>query len=153
MSTAVYLSFMITIDLYNVSGQLSVQPTLIYKCPKETVTFTCTGRQVLFLDWIMEPYVSDSDGRSYDVSLLVTNTLETAFNHTNYISSKVINITELNGSRADMTLSLTIKPFNVNNGTNITCKSGTAAFGRLFLAGEETFTALFTTKVIKNFLI
>ena len=140
MSTVVHLNLMIaviTLDLYNVSGQLiTVHPTLIYKCPNETVTFTCTGRQVLFLDWIMEPYVSDSDGLSYDVSLLVTNTLETAFNHTNFVSSKVINITELNGSRADMTLSLTIKPFNLNNGTNIMCKSGTAAFGTLFLAGE-----------------
>ena len=94
----------------------------------------------------MEPYVNDSDGLSYDVSLLVTNTLETGFNHTSF---KVINITELNGSRADMILALTIKPFNVNNGTSIMCKSGTAAFGTLFLAGEETFTALLTAKVIK----
>ena len=56
----------------------------------------------------------------------------------------MINITEINGSRANMELSRTIKPFNVNIGANITCKSGTAAFGTVFLAGEETFTAFHT---------
>ena len=122
------------LGFYSTNGQLTVQPTLIYKCPNETVSFTCTGRQIMSLAWIMEPYFDESDGFSYIVDFVVQMTVETSFRHTRYISSNVTNITEVNGSRADMT---TIKPFNVNNGTIITCKSETNAYGTLFLAGKK----------------
>ena len=125
------------LGFYSTNGQLTVQPTLIYKCPNETVSFTCTGRQIMSLAWIMEPYFDESDGFSYVVDFVVQMTVETSFKHTRYISSNVTNITEVNGSRADMTIMLTIKPFSVNNGTIITCKSETNAYGTLFLAGKR----------------
>ena len=83
----------------------------------------------------MEPYFDESDGIVYVADLVINMILETAFDHTSYISSNVTNITKVNGSRADMTIMLTIKPFSVINGTNITCQLETSAIGTLFLAG------------------
>ena len=49
-----------------------------WACPGETVTYTCTVTQGTFLDWIVEPFINDSDpvrfttaattGTSYDCS-------------------------------------------------------------------------------------
>ena len=83
----------------------------------------------------MEPYFDESDGIVYVADLIINMILETAFDHTKYISSNVTNITNLNGSRADMTIMLTIKPFSVINGTNITCQSETSTIGTLFITG------------------
>ena len=32
-----------------------------WACPGETVTYTCTVNQGTFLDWIVEPFINDSD--------------------------------------------------------------------------------------------
>ena len=129
----------IFIVLYRIYGQTSLQPSVLYICPNNTASISCTGRQITFLEWVMQPYFDESDGLSYVVDLVVNHqmTVATSFNHTRYISSSVKNVTKINGTRADRTVLLTIKPFNVINGTNIICKSEITTSGKLFLAGKE----------------
>ena len=111
------------VGLNIVHGKPTLQPAIVHSCPNETVIFTCSGRQVMDMDWIVEPYIPIGDPIKYSSELIVNHEEEfDVFRRTDFISSELTNFTGYNNGTANMILTLTIKPFNVINGTNITCE-------------------------------
>ena len=101
---------------------------MYYSCPNETVTYTCHDSQVKIIQWIVEPYVPESDPIIFAASQSVSPegnepvsrtpvlaTLTSIMN--NYKSEK--NVSEW---IADMTTTLTVNT-EVENKTNITCQT------------------------------
>ena len=124
------------LGIYNVSGQSTLQPAIVHSCPNETVIFTCFGRQAMNMEWIMEPYVLEEDAKSFVAALAVNNRNIFTFTYTDFISSKLTNLSGYENKKADMTITLTIQPIDEMNGTNITCKvDDLLLFATLFLAG------------------
>ena len=75
------------------------------------------------MDWIVEPYIPIGDPIKYSSGLIVNNEEEfDVFRRTDFISSELTNFTGYNNGTANMIITLTMKPFNVINGTNITCE-------------------------------
>ena len=90
------------------------------------------------MDWIVEPYIPIGDPIKYSSELIVNHEEEfDVFRRTDFISS------ELTNGTANMILTLTIKPFNVINGTNITCEidESLLLLSPLYLAGIHIYTA------------
>ena len=98
------------LGIYNVSGQSTLQPAIVHSCPNETVIFTCYGRQAMNMEWIMEPYVLEEDAKSFVAALAVNNRNIFTFTYTDFISSKLTNLTGYENKTADMTVTLTIQP-------------------------------------------
>ena len=98
-----------------VCGQLILEPGTDYYCPNETVTFTCSDSQIIIIIW----EVPDEHSISYVVEqgLQIGQT----FNRTNRFSSIITNITDINGSVADVTTKLTVDTYGLENGTSIKC--------------------------------
>ena len=98
-----------------VCGKPTLEPGTDYYCHNVTVTFTCFAHQIIITEWVVP------DERSIrfvvDQGLYVGQT----FNRTNQFFSIVTNITERNGSAADVTTELRIDTLGLKNGTNITC--------------------------------
>ena len=131
------------IGSYNVSGQSTLQPAVVHSCPDETVIFTCFGRQAMNMDWIMVPYIPEVDAKSFVAALAVNNRDAFTFTYTDFISSKLTNLTGYENREADMTVTLTIQPIDEMNGTNITCKvDDSFLFATLFLAGIGGISAV-----------
>ena len=107
--------------LLGVSGQSTLQPAIVHSCPNGTVLFTCFGRQAMIMDWIMVPYIPEVDAKSFVAALAVNNRDAFTFTYTDFISSKLTNLTGYENRKADMTITLTIQPIDEMNGTNITC--------------------------------
>ena len=65
------------------------------------------------------------------------------FRRTDFISSELTSFTGYNNRTVNMILTLTIKPFNVINGTNITCEidESLLLLSPLYLAGIHIYTA------------
>ena len=81
-----------------------------HSCPNETVIFTCFGRQAMNMEWIMEPYyVLEEDAKSFVAALAVNNRHIFTFTFTDFISSKLTNLTGYENRKADMTVTLTIQ--------------------------------------------
>ena len=124
------------LGIYNVSGQSTLQPAIVHSCPNETVIFTCYGRQAMNMEWIMEPYVLEEDAKSFVAALAVNNRNIFTFTCTDFISSKLTNLTGYENKTADMTVTLTIQPIDEMNEANITCKvDDLLLFATLFVAG------------------
>ena len=131
------------IGSYNVSGQSNLQPAVVHSCPDETVIFTCFGRQAMIMDWIMVPYIPEVDAKSFVAALAVYNRDAFTFTYTDFISSKLTNLTGYENREADMTVTLTIQPIDEMDGTNITCKvDDSFLFATLFLAGIGGISAI-----------
>ena len=89
---------------YNVSGQSTIQSAVVHSCPDETVIFTCFGRQAMIMDWIMVPYIPEVDAKSFVMALAVNNRDAFTFTYTDFISSKLTNLTGYENRKADMTI-------------------------------------------------
>ena len=100
---------------------------MYYSCPNETVTYTCHDSQVKMIQWVVEPYVPESDpiifAASHTVSpegtepvsrTPVLATLTSLMNKSGNIGG---------GWIADMTTTLTVNTAEVENKTNITCQT------------------------------
>ena len=70
----------------------------------------------------MEPYVFEEDGKSFVAALAVNNRHIFTFTYTDFISSKLTNLTGYEIKTADMTVTLTIQPIDEMDEANITCK-------------------------------
>ena len=128
------------IGSYNVSGQSTLQPAVVHFCPDETVIFTCFGRQAMIMDWIMVPYIPEADTKSFVAALAVNNRDAFTFTYTDFISSKLTNLTGYENRKA---VTLTIQPIDEMDGTNITCKvDNSLLFATLFLAGIGGISAV-----------
>ena len=105
----------------------------LLSCPNETVIFTCHGRQAMNMEWIMEPYVLEEDAKSFVAALAVNNRNIFTFTYTDFISSKLTNLTGYENKTADMTVTLTIQPIDEMNEA---CKvDDLLLFATLFVAG------------------
>ena len=97
------------------------------------------------MDWIVEPYIPIGDLIKYSSGLIVNN--EEEFDVFRRID---------NNGTANMILTLTIKPFNVINGTNITCEidESLLLLSPLYLAGIHIYIygTNITCKVDDSFL-
>ena len=96
-------------------GQPTLEPGTDYYCPNETVIFTCSDSQIFIIIW----EVPDERSIRYVVEqgLYIGQT----FNRTNRFSSIITNITDINGSVADVTTKLTVVTYGLENGTSIKC--------------------------------
>ena len=84
----------------------------------------------------MVPYIPEVDAKSFVAALAVNNRDAFTFTYTDFISSKLTNLTGYENRKADMTVALTIQPIDEMNGANITCKvDDSFLFATLFLAG------------------
>ena len=104
------LKYPCILGIYNVSGQSTLQPAIVHFCPNETVIFTCYGRQAMNMEWIMKPYVLEEGAKSFVAALAVNNRHIFTFTYTDFISSKLTNLTGYENRTADMTVTLTIQP-------------------------------------------
>ena len=109
------VTLMIASVLGFVCGQLILEPGTDYYCPNETVTFTCSDSQIIFIIW----EVPDERSVEYIVEqgLYIGQTI----NRTNRFSSIITNITDINGHVADVTTKLTVDTYGLENGTSIKC--------------------------------
>ena len=84
----------------------------------------------------MEPHVLEEGAKSFVAALAVNNRDIFTFTYTDFISSKLTNLTGYENKTADMTVTLTIQPIDEMNGANITCKvDDFLLFATLFVAG------------------
>ena len=105
-------------------------------CPGEIVTYTCTVNQGFQLDWIVEPYITDSTrirflldstpiGRSVDcndVSPPQCDNIDFVATLTNTANPMIV----MNTTVADMTSTLTFTTAVRLNGTVVQCRGSTA---------------------------
>ena len=127
-------------------------------CPGKVVTYTCTVRQGAILDWIVEPFLSDSAriqflstrpiGSSLDCSSIMSiNCTDLDFVAT--LTNRTNPTTVPGGTVADMTSTLTFTATVRLNGTVVQCR-GTTADGILItnstlnVAGTSTLQHFFT---------
>ena len=98
-----------------VCGQLTLEPGTDYYCPNETVTFTCSDSQIIFIIWEV-PHE-----RSIEYIVAQGLQIGQTINRTNRFSSIITNITDINGHVADVTTKLTVDTYGLENGTSIQC--------------------------------
>ena len=107
-------------------GQPSLRP-LMYSCPNETVTYTCHDSQVKSINWIVVPYVPESDPIIFAASQTVSPLGNEPLNRTPVLATltSVMNKrgNDVSGWMADMTTTLTVNTTEVENKTNITCQT------------------------------
>ena len=138
------------LGIYNVSGQSTLQPAIVHSCPNETVIFTCYGRQAMNMEWIMEPYILEEDAKSFVAALAVNNRNIFTFTYTDFISSKLTNLTGYENKTADMTVTLTIQPIDEMNEANITCKvDDLLLFATLFIAGMWSMWSIVFRSILR----
>ena len=103
-------------------GQPTLYPLSIHACPNETVTFYCHGSQISVIAWEVPPYISQSDHPIVYASDPPGGILEIHVNRKDIFFATLTNITRLNGSAADMTTSLMIIAYGIENKTNVSCQ-------------------------------
>ena len=136
--------------LLGVSGQSTLQPAIVHSCPDETVIFTCFGRQAMIMDWIMVPYIPEVDAKSFVAALAVNKRDAFTFTYTDFISSKLTNLTGYENRKADMTVALTIQPIDEMNEANITCKvDDLLLFATLFVAGMWSMWSIVFRSILR----
>ena len=100
---------------------------MYYSCPNETVTYTCNDSQVKIIQWIVEPYVPESDPIIFAASQSVSPEGNEPLSRTPVLATltSVMNKRRNNVSAwiADMTTTLTVNTSEVENKTNITCQT------------------------------
>ena len=102
---------------------------MYYSCPNETVTYTCHDSQVKIIQWVVEPYVPESDPITFDASQTVSPEGSEPISRTPF--NLLATLTSLMNKRgnnvsgwiADMTTTLTVNTAEVENKTNITCQT------------------------------
>ena len=94
------VTLMIASVLGFVCGQLTLEPGTDYYCPNETVTFTCSAGQLIFIIWEV-PHE-----RSIEYIVEQGLYIGLTINRTNRFSSIITNITDINGHVADVTTKL-----------------------------------------------
>ena len=108
-------------------GQPSLRPLMYYSCPHETVTYTCHDSQVRIIQWVVEPYVPESDPITFAASQTVSPEGNKPVSLTPVLATviSIMNRSENNvsGWIADMTTTLTVNTAEVENKTNITCQT------------------------------
>ena len=108
-------------------GQPSLRPLMYYSCPNETVTYTCHDSQVKIIQWVVEPYVPESDPIIFAASITVSPDGSEPFNRTPIFATltSVMNNrgNDVSGWLADMTTTLIVNTAKVKNKTNITCQT------------------------------
>ena len=109
------VTLMIASVLGFVCGQLILEPGTDYYCPNETVTFTCSDSQVIFIIWQV-PHE-----RSIEYIVAQGLQIGQTINRTNRFSSIITNITNNNSHVADVTTKLTVDTYGLENGTSIKC--------------------------------
>ena len=124
-------------------GQLTLYPPSIHACPNETVTYYCHGSQISVIRWEVPPYISQGDPIQY-VSDPLGGILTIHMNRKEIFFATLTNITRLNvnESVADMTTSLMIITYGIENKTNITCQVATRDFQALKSSSTLYLTGL-----------
>ena len=100
---------------------------MYYSCPNETVTYTCHDSQVKSIQWVVEPYVPESDPITFAASLTVSPEGNEPLSRTPVVAT-LISLMNKSGNNvsewmADMTTTLTVNTSEVENKTNITCQT------------------------------
>ena len=87
--------------------------------------------------WIVEPYIPIGDPFKYIADIIPGYEDDFDFRRNEFFSFELTNFTGYNNGRANITTTLIIKPFHVNNGTIITCEIDISFsyFATLYLAG------------------
>ena len=109
-------------------GQPSLRPLMYYSCPNETVTYTCHDSQVKSINWIVEPYVPESDPIIFAASLTVTPHGIEPLNRPPVLATLTSLMNkrgnDVSGWMADMTTTQSLtNTAKVENKTNITCQT------------------------------
>ena len=108
-------------------GHPSLRPLMYYSCPNETVTYTCHDSQVKSIQWVVEPYVPESDPMIFaainTVSLEGTEPLRCTPVVATLTSLMNRSGNDVSGWMADMTTTLTVNTAEVENKTNIICQT------------------------------
>ena len=94
-------------------------------CPGETVTYTCTVRQGLSLDWIVEPFFSGSNPLRF-LSTTPTGSSQDCRDVTPVDCSDFGFVATLTDVNPDMTSTLTFTATARLNGTVVQCRGTTA---------------------------
>ena len=98
---------------------------MYYSCPNETVTYTCHDSQVKNIQWVVEPYVPESDPMIFaainTISLEGTEPLRRTPVIATLTSLMNRSGNNVSGWMADMTTTLTVNTAEVENNTNIIC--------------------------------
>ena len=103
-------------------GEAIIQPSVIYACPNETVTYHCHGSQIRVILWEVQPYITLANPIQYVAELAILPAGRLPMDREDKFFANLTNITRLDGKVADMTTSLTIISNGIENKANITCR-------------------------------
>ena len=110
------------------AGIICIGPTLdpaptVHSCPGQTVTYTCHDEQIHTMEWIIEPYIPGNDAIKYVAAHLQDT--ETLTKKRGNISTNLIYVTQCcaDESLANMTTKATVHASQLENGSNITCRT------------------------------
>ena len=110
---------MFKIHIEIVLGRPTLHPTSVHACPNETLTFTCSDSQVVATLWKLDMYIEEN-AREITFSFS-----QPAGSHTviymDMIFANLSEVTNRNGSAADITTTLTVITHGLRNRTNISC--------------------------------
>ncbi|CAI8012625.1 hypothetical protein GBAR_LOCUS8093, partial [Geodia barretti] len=107
--------------ILRVWGQPTLYPLSIHACPNETVTYNCHGSQISVIAWEVSPYIPRADPIQYAADVHGGMSGAINMNREDKFFATLTNITRLNGSVADMTTSLMIITYGIQNKTTIIC--------------------------------
>ena len=100
---------------------------MYYSCPNEIVIYTCHDSQVKIIYWVVEPYIPESDPIIFVASQTVSPEGTEPVSRKPFLATltHIMNMSRNNVSvwMADMTTTLTVNTFEVENKTNITCQT------------------------------
>ena len=99
---------------------------MYYSCPNETVTYTCHDSQVRIIQWVVEPYVPESDPITFAASQTVSPEGTEPVSRTAVLATLTSLMNKRNNTSgwiADMTTTVTVNTAEVENKTNITCQT------------------------------
>ena len=120
MSRINVLSLLKSVITSLVWGQPTLYPQSIHACPNETVTYHCHGSHISVIGWVVPPYIPRGDPIQYAADPPLASI---HINRQDKFFATLTNITrQLNDSVADMTTSLMIITYGIQNKTNITCQ-------------------------------
>ena len=108
----IYKSF---VHAYKVWGQRTLHPLSIHACPNETVTYYCHGSQISVIVWVVPPYIPREDPIQYAADPPGGMAVAINMNREDKFFATLTNITRLNSSVADMTTSLMIITYGIQN--------------------------------------
>ena len=110
-------------------GVIGGEPTLlpstdIFVCsPNDTVTFTCHGRQISAMQWIAGQYVPMGNPITFIVAHIDVGSQPFTNERSTDVFSTLLYIKRSNDIIGDMTTSLTANTKDLENGTNIICRT------------------------------